>query len=257
MASYRKVKRIRRVLADRLLKQIKSYGYKFKYTLWGGERTFGIKSEDYGLIITFQDLPDLKFGIWKNTDYTFLDQRDYFFAEHIVYYDKFRPSSVAFNWKSVTDMMNFVMNCIHTPGYYMERMISAYEIEDWNEFCLETEDQHYRDSHHNMGREDFINNINKFNQIINSVDVNKIDVIWYKPSSYQTLYDVHAYYGLDVSDEEIDAFEKSLEDCDCYVWGSSPLPPHYWKHRKQYKLKIHPENKEVYTNRKLHEKWFK
>ena len=108
-----------------------------------------------------------------------------------------------------------------------------------------------------MDRDEFVRNHNKFNQIIASVDVNKIDVIWKKSTTYHDLYDVYSYYSLDVSDEEIDAFEESLEDCRCVVWGTKSLPPYYWGHRKKYRYKIHKDNKKVYTNRKLHEKWFK
>ena len=136
-------------------------------------------------------------------------------------------------------------------------MIAAYEIEDWKEFCQDTIDQHYRDSHQNMDKEEFIRNNNKFNQIIESVDVNKIDVIWKKSTSFHNLYNVYSYYSLDLSDKEIDAFEKSLEDCRCFVWGTKSLPPYYWSHRKKYRYKILKDNAKVYTNRKLHEKWFK
>ena len=257
MASWKKVKKIRRTKADKLLKKIKSYGLKFTYKLWGGECTYGIKSEDYGLIITFKDLPDVQFGIWKNTDYTFLNQRDYFFAEHIVYLDKFYPSRVPFNWSSIDEMMHAVSYWVKCKDLYKKDIIAAYEIEDWDEFCQEAIDQHYRDSHQDMDRDEFIRNHNKFNQIIASVDINKIDVIWKKSTTYHDLYDVYSYYSLDVSDEEIDAFEESLEDCRCVVWGTKPLPPYYWGHRKKYRYKIHKDNKKVYTNRKLHEKWFK
>lgn len=257
MASWKKVKKIRRTKADKLLKEIKSYGLKFTYKLWGGECTYGIKSEDYGLTITFKDLPDVQFGIWKNTDYTFLNQRDYFFAEHIVYLDKFYPSRVPFNWSSIDEMMHAVSYWVKCKNFYKKDMIAAYEIEDWDEFCQYAIDQHYRNSHHNMDRDEFIRNNNKFNQIIASVDISKIDVIWKKSTAYHNLYDVYSYYSLDVSDEEINAFEESLEDCGCFVWGTKSLPPYYWSHRKKYKYKIHKGNKKVYTNRKLHEKWFK
>lgn len=255
MASWKKVKKIRRTKADKLLKKIKSYGLKFTYKLWGGEYCFGIKSEDYNLTITFDDLPDIRFGIWINTSYG--DETNYFFGEHIVYIDKFRPSRVNLHWESLDEMMHTVSYWVKCKDLYKKDMIAAYEIEDWDEFCQDAIDRHYSDSHQDMDRDEFIRNHNKFNQIIASVDVNKIDVIWKRSTTFHNLYDVYSYYSLDVSDEEIDAFEESLEDCRCLVWGTKPLPPYYWRHRKKYRYKIHKDNKKVYTNRKLHEKWFK
>ena len=125
MASYRKVHKHRWMCAKSILNQIKSYRYKFDYKLWGGDYCCNIKSEDCNFIITFKDLPDMKFGIWINTDYG--DKKNWFFAEHIVYYDKFRQSRVAFNWDSLDEMMNNVIDWINNPWFYRSEISSSTE----------------------------------------------------------------------------------------------------------------------------------
>ena len=255
MASHRKMKKHRRMCAKPILDQIKSYGYKFDYKLCGGDYCCNIKSEDCNLIITFKDLPDMKFGIWINTDYG--DKKDWFFAEHIVYYDKFRPFRVAFNWDSLDEMMTFVVSSITCEEFYKTNIIAAYEIDDWDEFCQDTVDQHYRDTHHNMDKDEFIKNINKFNQIISSVNPEDYDIIYIPATSYGDLYHVYCYYGANLSDDEINDFEDQLKECECIVHGSVILPPYYWNHRKKYKLVVHPENKRLYTDRKYHERYFR
>ena len=255
MASYRKVHKHRRMCAKPILDQIKSYGYKFDYKLWGGDYCFNIKSEDCNFIITFKDLPDMKFGIWINTDYG--DKKDWFFAEHIVYDDKFRPSRVAFNWDSLDEMMTFVVSSIICEEFYKTNIIAAYEIDNWDVFCQDTVNQHYSNIHHNMYKDEFIKNINKFNQIINSVNPEDYDIIYKPATSYGDLYHVYCYYGANLSDDEINDFEDQLEKCECIVHGSVILPPYYWNHRKKYKLVVHPENKRLYTNRKYHERYFR
>lgn len=255
MASYRKVHKHRWMCAKPILDQIKSYGYKFEYKLWGGDYCFNIKSEDCNFIITFKDLPDMKFGIWINTDYG--DKKDCFFAEHIVYDDKFRPSRVAFNWDSLDEMMNNVIDWINNPWFYKSEMCSAYKIDNWDEFCQDTVNQHYWNTHHQMDKDKFVKNINKFNQIINSINPEDYDII-YKPAfSYGDLFDVYCYYSPNLYDDEINDFENQLEDCGCTVWGAVLLPPYYWNHRKKYKLVVHPENKRLYTDRKYHERYFR
>lgn len=257
MASYRKVHKHRWMCAKPILDQIKSYGYKFDYKLWGGEYCYSIniKSEDCNFIITFKDLPDMKFGIWINTDYG--DKKDWFFAEHIVYDDKFRPSRVAFNWDSLDEMMNTIIDWINNPWFYKSEMCSAYKIDNWDEFCQDTVNQHYSNTHHNMYKDEFIKNINKFNQIINSINPEDYDIIYKPATSYGDLFDVYCYYGANLSDDEINDFEDQLEDCCCTVWGTVLLSPYYWDHRKKYTLIVHPENKRLYTDRKYHERYFR
>lgn len=255
MASYRKVNKHRWMCAKPILKQIKSYGYKFDYKLWGGDYCFNIKSEDCNFIITFKDLPDMKFGIWINTDYG--DKKDWFFADHIVYYDKFRPSRVAFNWDSLDEMMTFVVSSITCEEFYKTNIITAYKINNWDVFCQDTINQHYWNTHHQMDKNEFIKNINKFNQIINSINLEDYDIIYKPATSYGNLFDVYCYYDANLSDDEINDFEDQLEKCGCTVWGTILLPPYYWNHRKKYKLVVHPENKRLYTDRKYHERYFR
>ena len=80
-------------------------------------------------------------------------------------------------------------------------------------------------------------------------------IFWVKSSVYKTLYHVFYYVATDVSDDEIIAFEKALQDCKCLSLGG--LNNDYWKHRKQYQMKIHPGNKILYTNYKVWRKYFK
>ena len=255
MASYRKVHKHRWMCAKPILDQIKSYGYRFDYKLWRGDYCFNIKSEDCNFIITFKDLPDMKFGIWINTDYG--DKKDWFFAEHIVYDDKFRPSRVVFNWDSLDEMMTFVVSSITCEEFYKTNIIVAYEIDNWDEFCQDTVDQHYRNTHHNMDKDEFVKNINKFNQIINSVNPEDYDIIYKPATSYGDLYHVYCYYGANLSDDEINDFEKRLEECECIVHGTVILPPYYWNHPKKYKLVVHPENKRLYTDIIYHKRYFR
>lgn len=257
MASWKKVKKIRRTKADKLLKEIKSYGLKFTYKLWGGECTYGIKSEDYGLTITFKDLPDVQFGIWKNTDYTFLNQRDYFFAEHIVYLDKFYPSRVSFNWSSIDEMMHTVSYWVKCKDLYKKDMTAAYEIEDWDEFCLYTIDQHFLNSHHDLDKNELKESLDKFNDIVNSLDTEKVDMVWRKSKLFRRIYDVFLYFSSNFSDEEVDKLEKELEDCNCAVCYGHILPPHYWKHRSKYQMKVHPSIVDLYTNEKFHKRFYR
>ena len=209
MASYRKAKKHRWMCAKPILDQIKSYGYRFNYKLWGGDYCFNIKSEDCNFIITFKDLPDMKFGIWINTDYG--DKKDWFFAEHIVYDDKFRPSRVAFNWDSLDEMMTFVVSSIICEEFYKTNIIAAHEIDDWDEFCQDTVNQHYWNTHHQMDKDTFVKNINKFNQIINSINPEDYDIIYKPATSYGDLYHVYCYYGANLSDDEINE-HKNIRD---------------------------------------------
>ena len=101
-------------------------------------------------------MPDIRFGIWINTSYD--DETNYFFGEHIVYIDKFRPSRVNLHWESLDEMMHTVSYWVKCKDLYKKDMIAAYEIKDWDEFCQEAIDQHYRDSHQDMDRDEFIRN---------------------------------------------------------------------------------------------------
>lgn len=257
MASWKKVKKIRRTKADKLLKEIKSYGLKFTYKLWGGECTYGIKSEDYGLTITFKDLPDVQFGIWKNTDYTFLNQRDYFFAEHIVYLDKFYPSRVPFNWSSIDEMMHAVSYWVKCKDLYKKDMIAAYEIENWEEFCQDTVDCYFLNAHNHLNKEEFTKSLNKFNSIVDSIDTEKVDIIWRKSSLFGILYDVYLFLTSNMTDEEVDKLEEELDDCNCSVWIGCILPPHYWKCKSKYQMKVHPSIVDIYTNERIHKRFYR
>lgn len=140
---------------------------------------------------------------------------------------------------------------------YKTNIIAAYEIDNWDEFCQDTVDQHYRNIHHNMYKDEFIKNINKFNQIINSVNPEDYDIIYKPAASYGDLFAVYCYYDANLSDDEINDFEDRLEECECIVHGSVMLPPYYWNHRKKYKLVVHPENKRLYTDKNYHERYFR
>lgn len=255
MASWKKVKKIRRTKADKLLKKIKSYGLKFTYELWGGDYCFGIKTEDYNLTITFDNLPDIRFGIWINTSYG--NKTNYFFGEHIVYIDKFRPSRVNLHWESLDEMMHTVSYWIKCKDLYKKDMIAAYEIEDWGEFCQDTVDCYFLNAHSHLNKEEFTKSLNKFNSIVDSIDTEKVDIIWRKSSLFKRLYDVYLFLTSDMTDEEVDKLEEELNDCNCSVWIGCILPPHYWKCRSKYQMKVHPSIVDIYTNERLHKRFYR
>ena len=60
-----------------------------------------------------------------------------------------------------------------------------------------------------------------------------------------------------MTDEEVDKLEEELDDCNCSVWIGCILPPHYWKCRSKYQMKVHPSIVDIYTNERFHKRFYK
>ena len=97
--------------------------------------------------------------------------------------------------------------------------------------------------------------LRKFNEFINSIDTNKIDIFWTKSNLYGKLYDVFYYVEENMTDDELNELERKIDECDCFPVAG--LTSHYWKHRKKYQMKVHPENIKLYTNYKIWRRYFK
>ena len=252
MSSLRKIKKKRWMSVNKMIKEIKSYRHKFSYKYGCGYFIFNFNDDEYNLHITFDKLPNMKFGVWYTTKYG--EDKYYFFAEHCAFIDKFKPSAVTFNWDTLDQMMTFVHDSILDNEYYMGQLAYAYPMTFNRVDCKE-----YINTLLKMDNgftfEERNEYLKKFNALINSLDTEKYDIFWVKSSVYKTLYHVFYYVATDVSDDGIIAFEKALQDCKCLSLGG--LNNDYWKHRKQYQMKIHPGNKILYTNYKVWRKYFK
>lgn len=252
MASYRKHKKATWMNVRKMIKDIKSYRHKFEYKYGYGYFIFSFDSGEYNLHITFDKLPDIKFGIWKT------NAKYHFFAEHICWIDKFKPSRVNFNWESLDEMMSFVDNCIKSEDYYYTQMLESYDTaETKEEFIKRVNEDKFYVTHNHFSPEEYHHAMTKFYDIIRNLDVEKYDIIWTESSAFRTTYDVYFYAENTLTDDEINDFENQLEDCYCNVWGTSILSPSYWNHRSKYRMKVHPENKELYTNRVKHNRYFR
>lgn len=255
MASYRKHKKATWMNVRKMIKDIKSYGHKFNYKYGYGYFVFSFDSGEYNLHITFDKLPDIKFGIWRTNGYG--NKKYHFFAEHVCWIDKFKPSAVNFNWDTLDEMMVFVDNCIKSEDYYYTQMMCAYSCDTKENFDKEVTEEKYLREHYVLDPKEYRDAINKFNALINSIDTKKMDIIWRKSEAYRTIYDIFCYYEDTLTDEEVNDFENQLEDCCCFVWGTRILLPSYWTHRNKYYMKVHSENKELYTNRVKHNRYFR
>lgn len=256
MKSIRKVKKIRWMSIKPMIEKIKSYGHKFSYRYGGGYFIFSFKPNEYNLHLTFNNLPDIKFGIWKTTQYG--DKKMYFFAEHICWIDKFKPSAVNLIWDSLDEMMIFVNNCIQSKDYYYKQMLEYYSgYDSINEFDKDVQEMKYLDSHYRLNQEEYHKSINTFNNIINNLDIEKYDIIWRPSDGFHTIYDIFLYPDISLTDDEINDFEEKLESCYCYSFGVRKLPLGYWKNPKKYWIKCHPDNMKIYTSKIKHNRCFK
>ena len=61
-------------------------------------------------------------------------------------------------------------------------------------------------------KEEFTKSLNKFNSIVDSIDTEKVDIIWRKSSLFGRLYDVYLFLTSDMTDEEVDKLEEELND---------------------------------------------
>ena len=253
MASNRKRKKVLWMSVKKMIKEVKSYNHKFTYKYGCGYFIFTFKNNEYNLHITFDKLPDMRFGIWYTTIYG--DDKYYFFAEHDAYLDKFKPTAVKFRWNTLDQMMTFVHDSINDKEYYKGQLLYAYNhsnlsIEEWDK---RTNELLKRDNGFTF--EEKKECLRKFNEFINSIDTNKIDIFWTKSNLYGKLYDVFYYVEENMTDDELNELERKIDECDCFPVAGLTL--HYWKHRKKYQMKIHPENIKLYTNYKIWRRYFK
>lgn len=258
MASLRKTKKIRWKSIKPMIDKIQSYGHKFTYKYGDGYFIFVFDKDEYNLHITFNAIPDIKIGIWKCKKYG--NKNYYFFAEHFAMIDRFKPSAVKFTFDTLDDLMQWVNKLISDKDYYYSEMMSYHEvnhiktIEEFNEYV---EKERFADSHNYLDKERYEKDIKKFNKIVNSIDTKLVDVIWRESSIFKQLYDVFLYTSSDLSDEEFNKLEKDLISCDCDVWYDKILPIHYWKHRRKYQMKVHPDMEIFYTNEKKHKRFYR
>lgn len=68
MQAIRKVKKSHKMAARPLIKQIKSYGYKFDYDVYATYFIWNFDSNGCNLHISFKEIPYMKFGIWKQNN---------------------------------------------------------------------------------------------------------------------------------------------------------------------------------------------
>lgn len=239
-----------------MINKIKSFGHKFSYKYGGGYFIFSFEPNEYNLHITFDKLPDIKFGIWKTTSYG--EKKMYFFGEHICWIDKFKPSAVNLVWETLDEMMLFVNNCIQSKEYYYSQMLENYSgFESKEDFDKEVNEMKYFDSHYGLSPDKYRDAINKFNSIINNLDVEKYDVVLRKSDGFRTIYDVFIYPDITLTDDEINEFEAQIESCYCYSFGVRKLPPHYWKNSNKYWIKCHQANIKCYTSKVVHNRTFR
>ena len=248
MASIRKVKKTRWMSVKPMIKEIKSYGHKFSYRYGGGYFIFSFSPDEYNLHITFDKLPNMKFGIWKTSKYG--DKKMYFFAENTSFIDKFKPSYSSFGWDTLDEMMTFVHDSITHYDYYKTQMLYVYNsYKTWEEFEEYEKNDKFRRSHNYFSdRNDYYECLNKFNTIIKNIDINKFDIFWRLSDGYHDLYDVWYYCDPSVTDEEEDNLLESIIRCRGFVFGSRRLPKSFWSKNNKYQMKIHPENKKLYSS---------
>ena len=151
--------------------------------------------------------------------------------------------------------MTFVHDSINDKEYYKGQLLYAYNhsnlsVEEWDK---RTNELLKRDNGFTF--EEKKESLRKFNEFINSIDTNKIDIFWTKSNLYGKLYDVFYYVEENMSDDELNELERKIDECNCFPVAGLSL--HYWKHRKSYQMKVHPENIKLYTNYKIWRRYFK
>lgn len=247
MASLRKVNKIRWMSVKKMLKEIDKRGMRFTYKYGSGYYIFSFDPDEYNLHVFFNDLPDIRFGIWKTKHYG--NDEYYFFAEHDAYIDKFKPSAVAFTFTNLDNMIAWAKDITSSPQRYKEVIEDEYFRPDDKFKTFEEEVKWLKEWHkyNHMERDEYLTSLNKFNGIIASLDTNKWDFFWKHSDCARTLYDLYYYVDSSVTDEEHDAMEKALTECNVSIMPYG-LHPHYWRNRKAYQVKYHPHNKKLYTN---------
>lgn len=260
MKSIRKQKKAHKMAARPLIKQIKSYGYKFDYDVYATYFIWNFDSNGCNLHITFKEIPDIKFGIWKQNNTI------QYFAEDILFIDKFKPTRCYFGWDTLEEMMEFVGKCINDKNYYKEQIIKAYYDDDydgdyddsiWQERLDEIEEMKFKENHNFFTKEEYVKNYNKFQNIIKNLNTEKFIIVWHKADCLYKLYDVWFYTTNLVTTEEAQNFYKELVDCKCDVFDTCRLPKDFWtKKRSRYNYRINPKFKKLFENKNYYLKLF-
>lgn len=231
----------------KMLKEIDKRGMRFSYKYGNGYYIFSFDADEYNLHVFFKDLPDIRFGIWKTKCYG--NDGYYFFAEHDAYIDKFKPSAVAFTFTDLDNMIAWAKDIASSPHRYKEVIEDEYFRPDDKFKTFEEEVQWLKEwrKYNHMERGEYYSSLKKFNKIVEALDTNKWDFFWTKSDCARTLYNLYYYVDRSVTDEEHDAMEKALTECNVSIMPYG-LPPHYWRNRKAYQVKYHPRNKKLYTD---------
>lgn len=240
----------------KMVKEIKHYGHKFDYKYGGGYFVLSFDPDDYNLHIVFKELPDIRIGIWKCKDY---DNGGYFFfAEHKSFIDKFKPSAVRFNFKSLIHLMAWAELMMWDKEFYDSQIKEAYKfdsIPDIEEYIRETRD---RDQYNGLTKGEYDESLKKFNKLVESIDVEKMDLIWRRSDGYRELYDVwYSYDNEKCTEQELDALDKAIIECNCSTFFDRLLPAHFWKKRKEYNVKCHPSMKNIYSDKGRYNRYHK
>lgn len=240
------------MLVKKTLKQIDKYRVKYDYKYGSGYFIFTFGADEFNLHITFKQLPMMKFGIWKVNDF---GSTNYYFAACSPYIDKFKPSCSTFDWDSLESMMEWVAKCINDSKFYISELERVYD-ESFMTILKDYADDLYRDSHNGFDPDEYSTNLQAFNKLVSTLDVEKFDMLWRRSDGFKNLYDVFYYPEESVTDEEIDELENKLWNCRCFSFQWRTLPPHFFKKRWLYRYKIHPGNHSLYFNQKKHLKYF-
>ena len=246
--SNRRTNKRRTMTVKPMIKQLKSYGYTFNYKCLGGYYIIGFSANEYNLHIRFKKLPLMKFGIWK------IGNKYEYFAEHINYIDKFKPTRCEYEWNTLEEMMDFVSKCINDEKYYQKSILDTYEDESWEEHLKHIERTNFRDKHNYLNREEFFESYYKFKEIIKNLDTNKFMVMWGTSENCFRLYDVWFYTTNEATTDDHNTLFRALMDCNCTPYPWQRVPFDYWekKRRISYSFKTHASFRELCINKKLY-----
>jgi hypothetical protein len=227
MKSIRKQKKAHQRAARPMIKQIQSYGYKFDYKVYATYFIFNFADHDYNLHITFKQIPNMLFGIWKT------GKKFEFFAEDIAHIDKFKPTRCEFVWDSLEDMMEFAGKCINDEKYYRDLILTRYEYDNWQEYLEYVERDKFRNQHNYMNRDEYYECYTKFQELIKNLDTEKFFIIWSKAECCFRLYEVWYYPTIYATKEDCHELYTKLSDCECSVQGYDRVPEDFWNKNKR------------------------
>lgn len=256
MTSKRKSAKLTKMNVRKVLMGIDKYTKDYTYKYANGHFIYTFREGHFNLHITFDKLPEMKFAIWSINGW-------HYFAECIPYIDKFKPGRCEFEWPSFEAMMDTVTLWLNNKEKYISDLEERYCSNspffplNYQEILDDYKLEKFKDAHNGFTLEEYQTYLKKFNELVRSLDVNKIDFFWNKSIGYHHLYDVHYFLSPEWTYEEIGALENKLKECKCFSWGGRPLSPHFFKHKSEYKYKIHPDVYNLYFNQKRHLRYFR